>query len=123
MFYGSSDIVEGVEQCTLPSGQAAERVRLRGGPVLVLSAGAFALYKHLAAMDDPLGNGLIRLQPLATEHYLACHEGRFVEQYKAGFIGLVDNKALLVTPAAVQLFANREDALRNRNQLARLDFQ
>lgn len=123
MFYGSSDIVEGVEQCTLPSGQAAERVFLRGGPVLLLSEGAMALYRHLEAVGDPLGNGLIQLQPLTGEHQLACEDGRFVEQYKAGFIGLMDNKALLVTPAAVQLFANREDALRNRHQLARLDFE
>ncbi|MHA7880606.1 MAG: hypothetical protein ACX931_12490 [Saccharospirillum sp.] len=123
MFYGSSDIVDAIESSTLPSGQPAERLRLRGGPVLVLSERALALYRHQQAVDDPLGNGLIQLQPLPSEHQLVCHEGQFVEQYRAGYIGLIDDKALLVTPVAIQLFANREDALRNHNPLARLDFE
>lgn len=123
MFYGTSDIIESVEATPLANGTPAERLLLRGGPVLVLTAEAMALYRDATGPDDPLGNKLIALAELAPEHRLALGDGHFIREHRAGYIGLMDDKAILITPAAVQLFANKDDALRNQNELARLAFE
>lgn len=123
LFYGSSDIVSELESRPLNDGQPAERVHLKGGPVLVLSTSALALYKDASAPDDPLGNGLLALAKLDDAHQLTPQEGRFVSDHRAGYIGLCDGQAVLVTPVAIVLYANRDDALRNRNALARLAFE
>ena len=110
LFYGSSDIVTDVQSRPLNNGQPAERIALKGGPVLVLSATALALYKDADAPDDPLGNGLLALAELDEAHRLRADDsGRFVAEHKAGYIGLADGQALLITPVAVQLFADRDE--------------
>lgn len=123
LFYGTSDIVESVQVRPLADGRPAERVCLKGGPVLVLSEAALGLYRDAEAPDDPLGNGLLDICELAGAHRLTPQDGRFVAEHRAGFIGLVDAKAVLITPVAIQLFAGRDDALRNRDALARLVFE
>ncbi|MFG1497917.1 hypothetical protein ABMA57_14900 [Saccharospirillum sp. HFRX-1] len=123
LFYGTSDIVTELESRPLNNGAPAERVHLKGGPVLVLSQGALALYKDAASPDDPLGNGLLALVELDEAHQLAPAGERFVTEHRAGYIGLADGQALLVTPAAIVLYANRDDALRNQNARARLNFE
>lgn len=123
MFYGTSDIIESVESAPLANGIPAERLRLRGGPVLVLTENAMALYRDAAGPDDALGNGLIDLAELAEDQRLPQQEGRFVTEHRAGYVGLADGRAILITPMAVQLFANRDDALRNRDEVARLAFE
>lgn len=123
MFYGSSDIIESVHPEPLTNGTPAERLQLRGGPVLVLTERAIALYRDAQSPDDPLGNGLIALTELKESDGLKMEGTGFVKEYRAGYIGLHDDKAMLITPVAVQLFANREDALRNQNELARVAFE
>lgn len=123
LFYGNSDIVTELESRPLNNGEPAERVHLNGGPVLVLSARALALYKDAQSPDDPLGNGLLALVELDEAHRLAPVGERFVTEHRAGYIGLADGQALLVTPAAIVLYANRDDALRNLNARARLSFE
>lgn len=122
MFYGTSDIVTNIQSRSLADGSPAERVSLKGGPVLVLSEQALALYRDEAAPDDPLGNGLISLGELPESNWLQPEDGRFIKEHRAGYIGLFGGQAILITPATVQLFANRDDALRNRNQVVRLAF-
>ena len=123
LFYGTSDIVTELESRPLNNGELAERVHLKGGPVLVLSQRALALYKDAASPDDPLGNGLLALVELDEAHQLAPAGERFVTEHRAGYIGLADGQALLVTPAAIVLYANRDDALRNQNARAKLNFE
>lgn len=123
MFYGTSDIIEALESRPLANGTPADRLRLRGGPVLVLTASAMALYRDVSDVDDPLGNGLIALAELSGDDVLVSEDERFVREHRAGYIGLMDDKAILITPVAVQLFANRDDALRNQNERARLAFE
>ena len=123
MFYGSSDIIESVHSEPLANGTPAERLQLRGGPVLVLTEWAIALYRDAQSPDDPLGNGLIALTELKAGVGLKMAGAGFVKEYRAGYIGLHDDKAMLITPVAVQLFSNREDALRNQNELARVAFE
>ncbi|GGX73550.1 hypothetical protein [Saccharospirillum salsuginis] len=123
MFYGTSDIIESIQAEPLANGTPAERLQLRGGPVLVLTEEAMALYRDADSPDDPLGNGLITLAELTGDHALVREDGHFVREHRAGYIGLMDDKAMLITPAAIQLFANRDDALRNQNELARLAFE
>lgn len=123
MFYGSSDIIESVHPEPLANGTPAERLQLRGGPVLVLTEQAIALYRDAQSPDDPLGNGLLALTELTGKDCLTMAGAGFVKEHRAGYIGLHDGKALLITPVAVQLFANREDALRNQNECARVAFE
>lgn len=123
LFYGTSDIVTELECRPLSNGDLAERVHLKGGPVLVLSQRALALYKDAASPDDPLGNGLLSLVELDEAHQLAPTGEHFVSEHRAGYIRLADGQTLLVTPAAIVLYANREEALRNQNPRARLNFE
>lgn len=123
LFYGTSDIVTAVTSAPLADGSPSERLSLRGGPVLVITEKALGLYRDEDAPDDPLGNGLLALCDFPGTHRLTPHDGRFVREHRAGYVGLMDGHVILVTPAAIQLFANQNDALRNRDQLARLAFE
>ncbi len=69
---------------------------------------------------DELGNGLMELVDLIEGNCLELSEQGFVSEYRAGFVGLKDDKVILITPNDIQLFASKADALRNQNELARL---
>jgi len=43
-----------------------------------------------------------------------------VLEHRAGYVGLAGGFVLLITLNDVQLFGSKEDALRNRNEIARL---
>ena len=98
-------------------------LHFRDGKILVLSEDTVAFYKDESSMSDALGTGLIAMAALDKQHHLQAMDdsGGWVKEYKAGFVGLHDDKAILITPLAIQLFAHRKDALYNRNEIARLD--
>ncbi|NRB39094.1 MAG: hypothetical protein HRU20_11605 [Pseudomonadales bacterium] len=96
-------------------------LHFRDGKVLVLSQDTLAFYKDEKSIDDALGGGLIAMVALKPEHHLSATPEGWVNTFKAGFVGLDDDKALLITPLAIQLFAHKQDALYNRNEIARLD--
>ena len=112
---GNSDIIK---RCEFNSESATQWLTFRNDFVLVLAPSFIALYKDQQSIGDPLGNGLKAMEDLSVE--LAQTESGFVAQYQAGFVGLVDGKAILITPNDIQLFADKTDALHNRNELARL---
>jgi hypothetical protein len=123
MQFGPSDIIVNSAPLTLNNGEPAEQVWLRGGSVLVISGSALALYKNEAAIGDPLGNGLISLTDLPDDAPLIHDQGHFMREQRAGYIGLQDERVLLITPIAIQLFDNGLDALHNRNERARLPLE
>lgn len=123
MNFGPSDLVINSLTFTLSNGEPAEQIWLRGGSILVISATALALYKDEAALSDPLGNGLIALTELSDASPLTHQDGHFMTEHRAGYIGLHDDRLLLITPIAIQLFDGRKDALQNRNERARLPLE
>jgi hypothetical protein len=118
----NSDIITSQQQGTLADGGYYEYLSLRDGKVIALTANTIALYKSSDAIGDPLGNGLLASSSFAN-YPLATNSKPWVSHYRAGFIGLSDDKAILITPMAIQLFQNNQDALNNRNEICRLDLQ
>lgn len=116
-----SDIIKSVQRQTLGNQQQVEVILLRNGNAIVLSANALAYYKSEQSIQDPLGNGLLALAELAPKDNLPADAPQWITEYRAGFVGLIEDKVVLITPVAIQLFAHKADALRNNNEIARLD--
>ncbi|CAA0110984.1 Uncharacterised protein [BD1-7 clade bacterium] len=116
----SSDIIQSIEQLTPSAGQI-DIVHFRDGKILAVSSDSLAFFKDRSSFNDPLGNGLLNNCDIPSDHALEDYKEGWIKEYRAGYIGLQDGKVLLITPIAVQLFQNKDDALRNNNQLASLD--
>lgn len=117
---GSSDIIVRCEFLHDHTDQPAQWLTFRNGFVLVIQSTFMALYKHIESINDPLGNGLKAMVDIPSEQVLAFSEQGFVAEFSAGFVGLVGEKAILITPNDIQLFPNKLDALHNRNEIVRL---
>jgi len=116
---GNSDIIK---HCEFKAELKCQWLVFRNDMVLVVSEDFMALYKNEASIGDPLGNGLqgmVDLPETMPETVQGQGQG-YVKNYAAGFVGLVDGKAILITPNDIQLFANSQDALHNQNEIARL---
>ena len=120
---GSSDIVTRCEFKQDATQGATQWLTFRNGWVMVLAPHFINLYKSEAVINDPLGNGLIDSADVPSEWTLVVDETGFVSRYAAGFVGLVDGKAILITPNDIQLFPSADDALRNQNEIIRLALQ
>lgn len=116
----SSNIIKAAEVITLTSGEKVEVLTLINDLVLVLAVQALSVYSTKEKIEDPLGNGLLHSVLLEGDAQLLSKDGDFMAMHKAGVIGLNDDKVILVTPNDIQLFADRGDALRNQNELARI---
>ncbi len=114
-----SDIIVGVRHALLKNGEASSQLTLRNGSLLVVAESALALYRSAESLEDPLGNGLVAMEDIPTASRLLQKEG-FVKEYQAGYIGLHDDKVILITPNDIQLFSSKFDALRNQNEIVRL---
>jgi hypothetical protein len=117
----SSDIVSNDQQLALHSGELVDALTLINSQILVLSENTLSVYRSLDSIQDPLGNGLLHTVALqGAAELVRGQDGRFMAMKKAGIVGLFDDKVILITPNDIQLFANRNDALRNQNELVRL---
>ena len=112
---GNSDIIK---HCEFKAELNCQWLVFRNDMVLVVAEDFMALYKNEASINDALGNGLNAMVDLPQK--IQGNTAGFVENYAAGFVGLVDDKAILITPNDIQLFENKADALHNRNEIARL---
>jgi hypothetical protein len=117
----SSDIIQNHERIQLHNGEPAEALMFHNELTLVLSEKTIAMFKDKQSIIDPLGNGLIASIQLDEQNYLPIVNGAIVERYQSGFVGLTDGRAMLVTPNVIQLFPTPNDALRNQNEVARLN--
>lgn len=118
---GSSDIILKCEYITAGAHEGAQWLTFRNGFVMVLTEDCMALYKDEASITDPLGNGLKAIAELKDNAQLIKTDKGIVTSFSAGFVGLNDEKAILITPNDIQLFKDKTDALYNRNELARLE--
>lgn len=116
---GSSDIVASIQTSEI-NGQYVELIALRSGQVIALSAQAMTLYKNVAAVGDPLGNGLIHSVDIPTAHHLDESTKPWVMSHSAGFVGLSNTMALLLLPNDIKLYDSKESALYNRAALSTL---
>ncbi len=101
-------------------------IHLKGGRVLALAPNSMSLYKDEDSLRDPLSNGLISSTdwPLAQQlHSVKSEVGGLVKSFKAGVIHLSDNKTILITPVAIQLFLSPKDALTNHNAIAHITLE
>jgi hypothetical protein len=113
----NSDLVKYSQLITLDNEESVEAIHLINGQILVLAANGLSIYKDLASISDPLANGLLHSAALAKENFLVSEEGRYMQMNRSGLIGLFDEKVVLITPNAIQLFPSRESALRNQGEL------
>ena len=120
LFEGSSDIIEQHSSITLPNGDNADMLVLFNGLTLVIYGQGMAMYRTSDSVTDPLGNGLIDQVDLLNEKAFESSDEGYVKEYTAGYVGLVDQRALLITPNYIQLYPNKEAALRNKDEIARL---
>ena len=102
------------------AGEHAELVVLINGNVILLSERVMRLYRSEQDVGDPLGNGLLYTAELPETAKLAQENGQFMSMHKAGVIGLMDEKILLVTPNDIQMFPDRPRALRNTEEILRI---
>jgi len=116
----SSNIIQSHTEISLQNGDYAEILTFHNDLTLVLSEQTLAMFKDRNSVNDPLGNGLITTVQLEPEDQLKMIEGKIVKNYQSGFVGLMDGRAILVTPNVIQLFPTANDALKNQNELARL---
>ena len=114
----SSDLIRTTECRQLPQAGAVEVLTLVNGTALVIAADSLSLYRSPQQVGDPLGNGLVA--SVAAAPALVPQQGRFVQEYRAGYVGLCDGRVLLISLNFVQLFGSKEDALHNRGEQARL---
>ncbi len=115
---GSSDIVANVERREIKS-QMMELVFLNDQKVLAIAKDSLALYKDVDAISDPLGNGLICMANLEEIEFNM--DEPVVLTHRSGFIGLVQDKVLLILPNAIKLFHNKEDALQGQKVVCSLE--
>ena len=115
-----SDLIRSVTQGQLASGQAADIAQLINGQVLVISQDALALYTDAKWVGDALGNGLKASVSIPEGYHLDDAGAGFIEEHRAGYVGLAQGRVLLITLNDVQMFPSKEDALRNQNELVRL---
>lgn len=116
----NSDIVKSSHAFLLKNGEPVEALELINGQVLVLAKNGLSLYKDQASIEDPLSNGLLHSATLAADYYLVANNDRFMESAQSGVVGLFDDKVILITPNDIQLFPNRHSALRNQDEIVRL---
>ena len=114
----SSDLISSHQALHLSNGTAVHEATLINGHALVISPDALALYRRPGDCQDALGRGFIRSMALPEGHILQGEP--LLLEHKAGYVGLAGGYVLLIGLNDVRLFAGRDDALRNRNELLRL---
>jgi hypothetical protein len=116
----NSNIVKSSQTFLLKNGEQVEALELINSQILVLAENGLSLYKDMASIEDPLENGLLHSAELSSDNYLVVEHGRFMQAAQSGVVGMFDDKVILITPNDIQLFPNRHCALRNQDEIARL---
>jgi len=116
----SSDLIKCHQMVTLPSGEVAHEAELINGQALVLSRDGLAVYSRVGMVGDPLGNGLVRSIAIPEAFNLTLQNDAYIQEHRAGYVGLSGGKVCLITLNDVQLFPSKQDALRNQGEIVRI---
>ncbi|MFT5716521.1 MAG: hypothetical protein ACJAWS_002668 [Oleiphilaceae bacterium] len=118
--YGTSDIIKNVTSFQLENAQKVQILEFYDGKLLILAKDAIAVHKTRISFEDPLTDGCLGYAELAPEHHLNWVDDSIIEEYKSGYIGLKDQRGILITPNAIQLFPSKQEALHNQQCLAKI---
>lgn len=116
----SSDLIQSISQGSLASGKQADLAQLINGQVLAISDDALALFSRMEDVADELGNGLRASVMIPPAFQLSLENNRYLQEHRAGYVGLSSNRVLLITLNDVQMFPSKQDALANRDEIVRL---
>ncbi len=112
------------QHTTLENGSPADILTLYSGQVVVLTASALAVYKDASRINDPLGNGLLGIQDIPDGMLWPNTPGTsLVTEYRSGYVGLIHQAVLLITPFHVSLFCTADDALTGQNPICQIALQ
>ncbi len=101
--------------------EPAQLLQLHNGLIIAITRNALACYKSHESIGDALGNGLLSYTNIDENNPIRFEDGICVSNYTSGYVGIVDGKALLITPYKVCLYPNNHDGLRGLNCLAELE--
>ena len=117
---GTSDIIKDVTLLELQNGEKVQALEFRDGKLLILAKDAIALHKSRRSFEDPLADDCLGYADLAPEDHLNWIGDSIVEEYKSGYVGLRDQRVILITPNAIQLFPGKKEALHNQQRIAQI---
>ena len=107
--------------CERLRNEPAQLLHLHNGMVIAITPRALACFRNHAALNDPLGNGLLSFTDLPDPVQITFEQESCVSSHSAGYVGLLDGKALLIAPFKIRLYPNNHDGLRGLNCLAELE--
>lgn len=111
MIVAHQEVIEsggGQKNCTL--------LHFHRGQVLRIGSDSVALYRDRTAVDDPLGNGVVGHELIPHTITLRFEpDTGFIEQQRAGYVGLHGGAVLFIRPDGIALYNNAQDALRNQH--------
>ncbi|MBZ2187738.1 hypothetical protein K8B33_01385 [Alcanivorax sp. JB21] len=103
------------ETCTLGDRGNVNLLYFHHEMVLMISAAAVGLYRNRAALDDPLGNGVLGYEVIPPGMAPAWQpECGFVREQASGYVGLTSGAVLFIRPDGVALYPDGMAALRNQ---------
>jgi len=113
----SSDLIRTWQLVTLSDGSEVAEAELVNGAALVISPDTLALFRAPGDCNHPLRGGFLRSTTFDAEQ---APEAPFIEEHRAGFVGLTGGGVLLIGLNEVRMYPGRDDALRNRNILCEM---
>ncbi len=113
----SSDLIRAWKLLTLGDGTPVAEAELVNGNALVISPQSIALFRRPGDCVDPLAGGMVRNEAF-TEGLTLLPP--FIEEHRAGFVGLTEGMAMLIGLNDVRMYPNRNDALRNQNMICEM---
>jgi len=113
----TSDLIRQWTLLTLSDGSPVAEAELVNGNALVISPQAIALFRRPGDCINPLAGGMVRNEAFADGRML---QPPFIEEHRAGFVGLTDGLAMLIGLNDVRMYPSRDDALRNQNMICEL---
>jgi len=117
---GTSDIIKGFTSFQLENTERVQVLDFRDGRILILAKQAIALHKSRVSFEDPLADSCLGYAELGPEHHLNWIHDSIIEEYKSGYVGLRDQRVILITPNAIQLFPGKKEALHNQQRIAQI---
>lgn len=119
MLVSESDLVKEVNVHSLDNGERIRTIEMKNGFVIALAMNSIHLFKNKEAIGNPLGNGLVVSESIPDN--IAGYTPD-VEEYKAGYVGLVGGFVLLLGGYDIRLFSSKRNALYNQNEILRLSY-
>jgi hypothetical protein len=116
----TSDIIKGFSSFQLENTERVQVLEFRDGKVLILAKQAIALHKSWVSFEDPLADSCLGYAELRPEHHLNWVDDSIIEEYQSGYVGLKDQRVILITPNAIQLFPGKQAALHNQQRIAQI---